>query len=143
VEAAVSEPRGAGKVVQQRITLPAAAASAAVVREFVRASARIHSSSLDWVDELVLGVNEAFSNAVCHGSGGPGDPIDLAVDAVAEGVFVELQYRGEAFDCHIRELPGDVFHHGGRGRFLMQQLLDGEEYMFDDGMTTLRVFKHF
>ena len=52
-------------------------------------------------------------------------------------------HRLRRFDTRVRELPSDCFQLGGRGRFLMHQLLDGEEYHFAADTTTLRMFKRY
>jgi anti-sigma regulatory factor (Ser/Thr protein kinase) len=126
-----------------RLGVPTTAASAPLVRQFVRSAAVRRGAPPEWIDELVIAVNEAFSNAVCHGSGSAGDETLTAVEMTDQGLIVELDYRGEPFDVEERELPDDVFQHSGRGRFLMHELLDSETYSFQGGMTTLRMFKHF
>jgi anti-sigma regulatory factor (Ser/Thr protein kinase) len=96
-----------------------------------------------WIEELVLAVDEAFSNAVRHGTGSPTDNTEVTVAAEEAGIWVGLHYRGEPFDTRVRELPSDCFQLGGRGRFLMHQLLDREEYHFTAGMTSLRMYKRY
>jgi anti-sigma regulatory factor (Ser/Thr protein kinase) len=125
-----------------RLCVPTTAASAPRVRQFVRAAAIRRGAAPEWIDELVIAVNEAFSNAVRHGSGTALDDTVATVDLTDQGLIVQLVYRGDPFDVEDRELPDDVFQHSGRGRFLMRELLNGETYRFHGGMTTLRMSKH-
>src|SRR4051812_11068196 len=124
------------------LSVPTTAASAPLVRQFVRSAAVRRGAPADWIDELIIAINEAFSNAVRHGTGTQTDDTTVAVEVTDQGLVVSLTYRGEPFDVGQRELPDDIFQHSGRGRFLMRQLLDQESYRFHDGRTTLRMFKH-
>jgi anti-sigma regulatory factor (Ser/Thr protein kinase) len=125
------------------LSVPTTAASVLVVRQLVRTLAARTGATAEWIDELVLAVNEAFSNAVLHGTGSVQDNIEVTAHGDAEGIFVELRYRGEPFNIQGRELPDDVFQNSGRGRYLMRCLLDGEQYLFNHGITILRMFKHY
>jgi anti-sigma regulatory factor (Ser/Thr protein kinase) len=130
-----------GEERSRRLLVATTAASAPVVRRFVRTAAMRLGASTGWIDELVLAVNEAFSNAVCHGTGTAADDTTVVVEASETGLCVQLEYRGAPFDVGDGDLPDDIFQHSGRGRFLMRQLLDNEAYSFHNGVTTLRMFK--
>jgi len=124
------------------LSVSTTAASAPLVRQFVRSAAVRRGAPTDWIDELIIAINEAFSNAVRHGTGSAADDTTVSVEISDQGLVVNLTYPGEPFDVEQRELPDDIFQHTGRGRFLMRQLLDSETYHFQDGRTTLRMFKH-
>jgi anti-sigma regulatory factor (Ser/Thr protein kinase) len=142
--AAIAErpPSRADPESAEAMSVPTTAASAPLVRQFVRSAAIRRGAPTEWIDELIIAINEAFSNAVRHGTGHATDDTTVAVSVSDQGLLVELTYRGEPFDVDQRELPDDVFQHSGRGRFLMRQLLDSETYGFQNGRTTLRMFKH-
>src|SRR5215213_2447576 len=115
------------------LSVPTTAASAPLVRQFVHSAAVRRGASADWIDELIIAVNEAFSNAVRHGTGTAADNTTVSVEISDQGLVVNLTYPGEPFDIGQRELPDDIFQHTGRGRFLMRQLLDSETYHFHNG----------
>lgn len=92
------------------------------------------------VADVELAVGEAFSNAVRHG--GRNAKVSLRVEARSEReLAVEMAYPGCRFDTTVT-CPTDVQEgRGGFGRFIMQQVLDGMEYSFRNGCTTLRMVK--
>jgi len=92
------------------------------------------------VADVELAVGEAFSNAVKHGARNA--KVSLRVEARSEReLAVEVAYPGRQFDTTVT-CPTDMHEgRGGFGRFIMQQILDGMEYSFRDGRTTVRMLK--
>jgi len=92
--------------------------------------------------ELVLGVSEAFTNAIRHGSSRDGDVILTTVVARPSEIAVTLHYRGDGFQHklpdrdEIRRLEA-----GGIGRYIMYSVLDEVTYTFHTGFTSVRMVK--
>ena len=89
--------------------------------------------------DITLAVGEAFSNAIKYGSQGK---ISVMVDAMSpREIVVEMRYPGGRFDTHIRYPSEPASGDGGFGRYIMDEVLDGMEYSFDDGCTCVRMHK--
>ena len=93
------------------------------------------------VADVELAVGEAFSNAVKHGA--RNSKVSVRVEAHAKReLAVEMAYPGRRFDTAVT-CPTEIQDgRGGFGRFIMRQLLDGMEYSFRNGRTTVRMVKH-
>jgi len=78
----------------------------------------------DLLADVVLALDEAVSNAVRHGSRG-GGPVEVSVDS--DGEWVEMSVRDGGPTDHLPRLPAEpppVLHTGGRGLWLILQLVD-------------------
>ena len=78
----------------------------------------------DLVADVVLALDEAVSNAVRHGSRG-GEPVEVTVDC--DGEWVEMTVRDGGPTPRLPRLPAEpppVLHTGGRGLWLILQLVD-------------------
>ena len=78
----------------------------------------------DLVADVVLALDEAVSNAVRHGSRG-GEPVEVTVDS--DGEWVEMTVRDGGPTPRLPRLPAEpppVLHTGGRGLWLILQLVD-------------------
>jgi serine/threonine-protein kinase RsbW len=76
------------------------------------------------VADVLLALDEAVSNAVRHGSRG-GEPVVVSVDA--DGEWVEMSVRDGGPTPRLPHLPAEpppVLHTGGRGLWLILQLVD-------------------
>jgi serine/threonine-protein kinase RsbW len=76
------------------------------------------------VADVLLALDEAVSNAVRHGSGG-GEPVRVSVDA--DGEWVEMSVRDGGPTPRLPRLPAEpppALHTGGRGLWLILQLVD-------------------
>jgi serine/threonine-protein kinase RsbW len=74
--------------------------------------------------DVLLALDEAVSNAVRHGSGG-GEPVRVSVDA--DGEWVEMSVRDGGPTPRLPRLPAEpppALHTGGRGLWLILQLVD-------------------
>ena len=78
----------------------------------------------DLVADVLLALDEAVSNAVRHGSRG-GAPVEVSVDS--DGKWVEMTVRDGGPTPRLPSLPDEpppVLHTGGRGLWLILQLVD-------------------
>jgi serine/threonine-protein kinase RsbW len=78
----------------------------------------------DLIADVLLALDEAVSNAVRHGSRG-GRSVEVSVDA--DGEWVEMSVRDGGPTPRLPRLPAEpppVLHTGGRGLWLILQLVD-------------------
>jgi anti-sigma regulatory factor (Ser/Thr protein kinase) len=122
------------KTATRRLVLPPLLESGVALRQAIGAALKEQGASREETADMVLAVNEAFNNAVCHGSMSRGDQVCVAISLGARELVVSLDYRGEAFPVAPATLPGVTDPHG-RGRFLMERLADRVTYSFHDGWT--------
>lgn len=94
--------------------------------------------------QMQLAVNEAFCNAVKHGTG---ESIVLKGELQAGGVMVELSDQGEPFDpakAASLDLGGE--RDGGYGMYMMKEILDRISYSprrTRDGWNHLQMYKSY
>lgn len=115
---------------------PAAPAFASAVRQSIQAAAIDRMVCPEDTADLVLAASEAFANAVRHGDSGPDDAVWLAQCWRPGGVTIRLRYRGAPFAAEAPGLPASDAG-SGRGRYIMDRLMDQVEYRFADGWTDL------
>ena len=119
-----------------RLSLFAELAQLATIRTFVAQTGRDLGLGRQVTDDLVLAVDEACTNVLKHGYGGRGGKIELAVEAVEEGIRVIVRDWGAAFEPDAVPVP-DVTAPlgarplGGLGLFLMRQVMDDVDFAFD------------
>ena len=78
----------------------------------------------DLVADVLLALDEAVSNAVRHGSRG-GAPVEVSVDSDGKWVEMSVRDRGPSPRLpHLPDEPPPVLHTGGRGLWLILQLVD-------------------
>ena len=111
-----------------------------VVRQTVRRLMEETEFPEDMVDDVILALGEAFANAVVHGSGSRFEQVGFSVWAEKQGLVIELRYPGEPFDTRPPAVP-DLEQLTGRGRFLMNSLMNSVTYDFPAGETILRMEK--
>lgn len=93
-----------------------------------------------------LALQEALMNAVLHGNqSNPEKYVRLCV-AIQEGggILIVVKDSGSGFDpskLPDPTLKENILREGGRGVYLIQQLMDQVEYKFDDG-TALIMRRH-
>ena len=76
------------------------------------------------VAEVLLALDEAVSNAIRHGSLG-GEAVEVSVES--DGEWVEMSVRDGGPTPRLPRLPAEpppVLHTGGRGLWLILQLVD-------------------
>jgi anti-sigma regulatory factor (Ser/Thr protein kinase) len=118
----------------RRLSLPPLLESGVALRQAIGAALEKLGASREENADMVLAVNEAFNNAICHGSIGRSDHVDITIEVLGRELLVALDYRGEPFAVTPPALP-EVTNPHGRGRYLMERLADQVNYSFHDGWT--------
>jgi PAS domain S-box-containing protein len=88
----------------------------------------------DVIDDVVLALEEAMTNAVRHS--GADDDLDVGLCFGGSDLLVEVKDRGRGFELErfdSQRLP-DPQASGGRGLFLMANLMDDMELTVDGGL---------
>jgi PAS domain S-box-containing protein len=114
--------------------LPPEAARLLRARERVRDYLRALCADHDVVDDVVLCVEEACTNAIRH-SGSDG-PVDVSLAFGDDQLTVRVVDRGKGFDVagFDPHVTPDLMADGGRGLFLMAALMDELELRVDGGV---------
>ena len=92
------------------------------------------------IDEVILAIMEAATNALRHSGGTEGIGVRLSVDDGQLFVCVSDDGRGFDLAAHRSDEPPDVVSPGGRGLFLIGQLMDSVEFRSETG-TEVRMRK--
>jgi PAS domain S-box-containing protein len=109
-------------------------------RDRVRDYLIMHCSDGGVVDDVVLAIEEAFTNAIRH-SGSQKD-IELAVSFEGHDLTAVVRDQGTGFDVDAfdPDKAPDILAPGGRGLFLMAHLMD-ELTLVNDGGLQARMIK--
>ncbi len=122
---------------------PPQGASAAQMRQALRAYLAKQALDATVVCDVVLAADEAFINAVGHAEAA--DDLIRVTACVSEGeASVEIQDGGGGFTLRRSEPPSvpDVRRVRGRGIFLMKSLMDEVSVKSGRGGTTVRMVRH-
>ena len=104
------------------LTLPPSSSSLPELRRAVARS--LGDVDDEVVADVLLALDEAVSNAVRHGSDA-GDPVLVSVES--DGEWVEMSVRDGGPTPRLPRLPAEpppALHTGGRGLWLILQLVD-------------------
>jgi serine/threonine-protein kinase RsbW len=104
------------------LTLPPTSSSLPDLRHAVART--LGGVGQDIIADVLLALDEAVSNAVRHGSRG-GEPVVVSVES--DGEWVEMSVRDSGPTPRLPRLPAEpppVLHTGGRGLWLILQLVD-------------------
>ena len=104
------------------LTLPPTSSSLPELRRAVAQTLGDVDGSV--IADVLLALDEAVSNAVRHGSGG-GEPVEVTVES--DGEWVEMSVLDGGPTPRLPRLPAEpppVLHTGGRGLWLILQLVD-------------------
>ena len=103
-------------------------------RERIRDYLQQHCSDQRVIDEAVLAVEEACTNAIRHSR--CGDAIDISIGFHGTTLVAEVKDEGCGFDVAAfdPEAVPDAGKAGGRGLFLMAKLTDQMSLCCDDGL---------
>lgn len=94
------------------------------------------------INEFILAVGEALSNAIEHGACEPGEPITIHLSIEEEIVRVEITYKDWGFCPEEKTLLNPLeYSDGGLGRFFMEHFADQVDYQFLPGLTTITLLK--
>lgn len=113
---------------QIRLKIPCREEFVGIVRLQAEAIARRVHYTEEEIYDIITAVGEVCDNAIEHGTSDMG--IDIQYLLSTEAFQVEVVDYGPGFDpSGMGEEPPDVFDEGGRGLFLMKNLMD--EVVFD------------
>jgi anti-sigma regulatory factor (Ser/Thr protein kinase) len=104
------------------LSFPASPAHLADLRRSVRAGLKGVVPERD-LDDILIALNEAATNAVLYGSGG-GQPVEVAIRVRGDWAEVSVLDRGPPPRGGGRGTDSEAAHHGGRGLWLMGGLVD-------------------
>ncbi len=116
------------------------------VRELTReACAQIVNPPMsdEWMHQMTLAVNEAFTNVVRHAYRGAGGEVRLEIELAQDAVTVDLWHWGAVFDrSQVPEPSFDGSRDGGFGLYLIERSVDELSWReADDGGTVIRLRK--
>jgi serine/threonine-protein kinase RsbW len=93
-----------------------------------------------------VGVTEALANAILYGNDrDPDKRVRVAVELTQQAVVVEVTDEGTGFDpgsVPDPTLPENLDRTGGRGVFLIRQLMDEVEYRDGGNCVRLVLYRH-
>lgn len=136
-----AQPSSQTRSADLNFTLPPEPSALFGVRRRLRTHLQLSPLDPRQIDEVVLAVEEACTNAVRH-SGSSGE-IDVELTFEAADLRVLVRDRGRGFDLsrfRPDELP-DLLSSGGRGLFLMSRLMDDIDLRIHGGLE-VRMRKH-
>lgn len=133
--------RGKGRSVSGRdrpTILPNEPANASEMRSIVADFLARERLPEDMIDEVLLAVGEVVANACRHGRNPSGGQVFINCELRDNQVIVTVTDDGPGFDVRIlAEGVPDLLSLGGRGFFLMRQLMDRVMVESDDSGTTV------
>ena len=137
-----TDPSGPGAPARLETAYPPRTASAARMREALRAYLSERVLDADVVYDVVLAADEAFINAVDHAEAA-GDPIRVSARVSESEASVEIHDGGSGFDYHRSDPPSapDVLRANGRGVFLIESLMDEVSISSGHAGTTVRMIR--
>jgi PAS domain S-box-containing protein len=117
-----------------RFRLPLDPARLLRARQRIRDYLDQHAVSSETIDVVVLAIEEAMTNAVRH-SGAAGD-LEVRLGFEGRDLCAQVEDHGAGFDVDSfdRDHPPDPLSTGGRGLFLMAQLMDDLDLICDGGL---------
>jgi serine/threonine-protein kinase RsbW len=126
------------------VTIPGDVKAIAPTVERIMGAVREMSCAEGNEFEIEIALNEALANAVVHGCGeDPGQTIQVcAACDPTRGILIVVRDPGPGFDPEQVPSPvvgEQIFSEGGRGIFLINQLMD--EVEFQHGGTEIRMTK--
>ena len=116
-----------------RFSVPAEASRLRRARDRVRDFVERHGVTADVADAVVLAVAEAAANVVRHGGSEAG--MDIALRFEGRDLIMDVRDEGGGFPVEAIEPPvrPDPLDPGGRGLYLISQLVDEFELRVDGG----------
>jgi anti-sigma regulatory factor (Ser/Thr protein kinase) len=115
-------------------------AKASEMRAFVGSYLEASEIPADVSDEVLMAVGEVVANSCRHGRA-PSKPgvVDLLCERDDDLIRIRISDDGPGFDVAgvLREGVPDILSQGGRGFFLMRQLMDKVDVRSDRSGTTV------
>lgn len=126
-----------------RVQIPGAPEFIAVARSAVDAVGEQMRLSPGDRAAIKLAVGEACENAVRYGRPGEGreNTVVVACRAEPDALEIEVVNRGNGFHPLARAEMPEALAERGRGRALMEILMDSVEYLSENGDTVVRMRK--
>jgi PAS domain S-box-containing protein len=117
-----------------RFQLPLDAARLLRARERVRDYLWTLCSDEELVDDVVLCIEEACTNAIRHSQAS--EPMEVSLALRDGSLIADVRDRGCGFDVSAfdPQATPDLMADGGRGLFLMASIMDGLELQLDQGL---------
>lgn len=114
----------------------------ASVRRSLRSLLARHAVPPTIADDIVLSTQEACNNVIVHSQDGSGG-IQISASCRDHRVCVEVRDHGQGFDAERIDptRTPDPFLSGGRGLFLIYNLMDDVEVCSGGGGTVVRMSK--
>jgi anti-sigma regulatory factor (Ser/Thr protein kinase) len=108
------------------LTIPSEMRLLSVVRQLVEAVSEVGGLDPAAINAVVLAVNEATSNVIRHAhQSRSAVPLQIECRLLEDGIEIRLTDEGPAFDlANVPHLDPSEVRVGGRGVFLMRQLMD-------------------
>ena len=129
-----------GEVVEMEI--PSAPEYVGIVRHAVEGIARRMAFQPGEIDDIKLAVGEACTNAVRHGCpNGDVHNVEIRCVVLAEGLQIEI--TNSILSCEHPRVPAtpDLEKEGGLGLYLIRQLVDEVDLLWDTDTATIRMLK--
>ena len=135
---AVDTSNNSGPVLQEQTFRQVTLGDLVTIRHFIRQAAASCGLVSTDLEELVVAVDEAATNIVCHGFQGRPADIAVAVACGPDAVEVTLVDQGPAFDPQEppppdTSLPLEARPSGGMGVHLMREFCDELDYRREPG----------
>ena len=106
----------------------------ASIRVGLRAEGRLAGLGAGRIHDLCLAVTEVLTNALVHGA----EPIHLATSADRERILCRISDNGSAeLDAKVGSEPPPISSIGGRGLWLVRQVVDSLDIDRADGRTVV------
>jgi anti-sigma regulatory factor (Ser/Thr protein kinase)/ligand-binding sensor protein len=115
--------------------LPPEPAALFAVRQRIRTHLQLSPLDPHQIDDVVIAVEEACTNAIRHS--GSQEEVEIAMAFDGPVLEVTVSDRGQGFDVSLFDPEGlpDLMAEGGRGLFLMSRLMDELDLFVKDGLT--------
>lgn len=123
-----------------RLEAPVSMQSVRVVREFVTAQAVILSEEV--AGPLTVAAVEVMTNVIRHAQGlVPDAPVELIVEHTSAGLQLDFKYLGARFEppSDAPETDFGTFPEGGFGLQIIQRASDQVDYLYNEGVNTVRM----
>jgi anti-sigma regulatory factor (Ser/Thr protein kinase) len=123
----------------QEVTIENEPANASDMRSFVSDFLARERVPADVIDEVLMAVGEVVANSCRHGRSRSGHgEVLLRCERRDHRIAVTIHDDGPGFDVDSLDVrTPDLLSQGGRGFFLMRQLMDRVKVESDDGGTTV------
>ena len=129
-----------GEVVEMEI--PPAPEYVGIVRHAVEGIARRMSFDTSQIEDLKLAVGEACTNAVRHGCPRNGTSnVAIRFIVMPGGLLVEVTNGTDGCASPVLPAKPDVTKEGGLGLYIIRQLVDEVDILWQDETATIKMLK--